>query len=73
MNLAKMNKFLEIFWWVMAVLTLVMVIIMCVVEDPDKWKFYFLVPVICVILAIVRRFMWKRLKKSESFRDGSKG
>ncbi len=72
MNLAKMNRVLEIFWWSMTIVTLVAVVIMCFSEGADKWMFYFLVPVICAILALVRRFMWKKLKKSEAFRDAAK-
>lgn len=70
MNLAKMNKVLEWFWWAMAVVTLIMVTIMCFIDEPSKWTFYFVVPAISAILALVRRFMWKKLKKSEAFRDG---
>ena len=69
MNLAKMNRVLEIFWWVMGAISLIMVLIMGFMQGFDKWSAYFLAPVICFILAIVRRFMWKKLKKSEAFRD----
>ena len=72
MNLAKMNRILEIFWWSMAVVTLVLVIVMSIVDAADKWAYYYAVPGICVVLALVRHFMWKKLKNSEAFRDGKK-
>jgi membrane protein implicated in regulation of membrane protease activity len=72
MNLLKFNKFLEIFWWACAVLTLIMVVTMIFIQGWDKWAIYFIAPVLCVILALVRRFLGKRLKNSEAFRDKGK-
>ena len=69
MNLAKMNRMLMIFWFALAIITTIMVIVMGFIDGFNKWAFYFLVPVICLILAVVRRFMWKKLQKSEAFRD----
>ena len=72
MNLAKMNKMLEIFWWAAAAISFILVFIMCFVEGFDKWGLYYLVPVICVVLALVRRFMAKKLEKSQAFNKQKK-
>ena len=72
MKLSKMNRALEIFWWVMAGVTLIMVVIMIFVDGWDKWSFYLLAPILCIVLALVRRFMAKRLAKSEAYRDSQK-
>jgi hypothetical protein len=69
MNLAKLNKTLEIFWWWMAGITLILVIIFSVMDGFDKWAFYYLAPLIAVLAALVRRFAANKLSKSEAFRD----
>jgi len=69
MNLAKLNKNLEIFWWCMAGISLVLVIILSIMDGFDKWSFYLVAPVLAALLALVRRFLAKRLAKSEAFRD----
>lgn len=72
MNLAKMNRILEIFWWAMAGVTFIIVFVMTFVDSFDQWVFYYLAPVICVVVALVRRFMGKKLEKSQAFRDKDK-
>lgn len=72
MKLSKMNRALEIFWWAMAAITFIMVVIMIFVDGWDRWGFFLLAPGICVVLALVRRFMAKKLAKSEAFRDSNK-
>ncbi len=69
MKLAKMNRYLEIFWWSMAIVTLLMVVVMIFVDGWDKWGFFLFAPALCALLALVRRFMAKKLQKSEAFRD----
>lgn len=69
MNLAKLNKNLEIFWWWMAGISLILVVVLSVMDGFDKWSFYFLAPAMAVVLALVRRFLANRLAKSEAFRD----
>ena len=72
MNLHKFNKYLEIFWWVMAGVTFIGVTIMVFTESFDKWGSYYLTTVLCLLLAIVRRFLGKRLEKSQAFNANSK-
>jgi hypothetical protein len=69
MNLAKLNKKLEIFWWWMAGISLVLVIVLSIMDGFNKWAFYLIAPVMAALLALVRRFLANRLAKSESFRD----
>ncbi len=65
MDLAKLNKILEKFWWTMAVITLLGVAYMAITEGVDKWLFYFLVPFFCVLMALVRRMMSKKLDRTK--------
>ncbi len=65
MDLAKLNKILEKFWWVMAIVTLLGVAYMAVTEGMNKWSFYFLVPFFCVLMALVRRMMSKKLDRTK--------
>ncbi|MBK9190248.1 MAG: hypothetical protein IPM77_01445 [Crocinitomicaceae bacterium] len=69
MNLAKLNKKLEIFWWWMAAISLILVVVLCFMDGFDKWAFYFLAPAVAALLAVVRRFLAKKLEKSEAIRD----
>lgn len=72
MTLSKLNRVLEIFWWSVAALMFVLVIIMIFLEGFDKWAVYFLVPVFAVFAALIRRFAAKRLAKSEAEREQNK-
>lgn len=72
MTLSKLNRVLEIFWWSVAALMFVLVIVMIFLEGFDKWAFYFLVPVFAVFAALIRRFAAKRLAKSEAEREQNK-
>jgi membrane protein implicated in regulation of membrane protease activity len=72
MTLSRLNRILEIFWWVVAALSLVAIIILVVVEGADKWAFYFLVPLFAVFAALIRRFAAKRLAKSEALKNERK-
>ena len=65
MNLSKMNGLLEKFWWAIAIITLIAVTYFCFVQGFPKWQFYFIVPVLAVIMALMRRFMKNKLAKSE--------
>lgn len=68
MTLARLNRILEIFWWSIAAIMLVVVVVMVALEGADKWAFYFLVPVFAVFAALMRRFAAKRLAKSEAYK-----
>ena len=72
MTLSRLNRILEIFWWSVAILMFILVIIMVWLEGADKWALYFLVPVFAVFAALLRRFAAKRLAKSEALRDENK-
>ena len=71
-NLSRVNKVLEIFWWSMAAVTLILVIIMCVLQGWDKWMWYFIIPFLAALMALVRRFMSNRLAKSEAIKQANK-
>lgn len=64
MNLVKLNKILEKFWWAMAIVTLLGVAYMTVTEGMDKWLFYFLIPFFCVLMALMRRMMAKKMDRT---------
>ncbi len=72
-SLAKVNSILEKFWWAMTVVTLIMVIIFCFTDGFSSWVYYFVVPVLTALMALTRRFLRKRLEKSEAVRDQREG
>jgi len=65
-SLAKVNSILEKFWWAMTVATFILVLVMAIMQGFHKWAFYFLVPVLTILMALMRRFMRKKLEKSEA-------
>jgi hypothetical protein len=65
MNLAKLNKILEKFWWTVAIITLVAVVYFSIVQGFEKWSMYFVVPVLAALMALMRRFMKNKLEKSQ--------
>ena len=65
MTLARLNKILEIFWWVVAAITLVAVVIMLLIEGTEKWGIWLVAPGLAVLAALMRRFAANRLAKSE--------
>jgi O-antigen ligase len=67
-GLAKINRVLEIFWWSMTAATLALVLAMCLIEGWSKWAFYFIIPILTIVMALIRRFAAKKLKKSEEFK-----
>lgn len=71
-SLAKMNSILEKFWWGMTVVTFILVLVFCFIEGFETWMYYFLVPVLTAFMALMRRFLRKRLEKSEAERDSRK-
>ncbi|MFT5820347.1 MAG: hypothetical protein ACI8ZM_001586 [Crocinitomix sp.] len=70
-SLAKVNSVLEKFWWAMTAVSLIMVIVFCFMQGWNKWAFYFIVPVVTAVMALMRRFLRKRLEKSEAERDAN--
>jgi len=72
-SLAKVNSVLEKFWWAMTVVTLIMVLIFCLTEGFSSWVYYFAVPILTALMALMRRLLRKRLEKSEAERDQREG
>jgi O-antigen ligase len=64
MNLARLNKILEQFWWAMAIVSFVAVTYFSITEGWNKWAFYYIIPAIAALMALVRRFMKNKLEKS---------
>ncbi len=64
MNLARLNKILEQFWWAIAIVSFVAVTFFAIQEGFNKWAFYYIVPIISVLMALVRRFIKNKLDKS---------
>lgn len=65
MNLAKLNKILEKFWWSIAIITLLAVLYFSFTQGLDKWGMYFFIPVLAALMALMRRFMKNKLEKSQ--------
>lgn len=65
MNLASLNKFLEKFWWAMAIISFIAVTYFCFSEGWSNWAFYYIVPILAVLMALLRRFMSNKLEKSQ--------
>ena len=72
MDLAKMNKILELFWWITAVVTFLAVAYFSYLQGFDKWKFYFVVPALATGMALMRRFMKHKLAKSQELKNKKK-
>jgi membrane protein implicated in regulation of membrane protease activity len=70
-SLAKVNSVLEKFWWAMTAVSLIMVIVFCFMQGWNKWAFYFIIPVVTAVMALMRRMLRKRLEKSEAERDAN--
>jgi len=60
-----MNKIFEKFWWSMAIIIFIALIYFTIVDGFAKWSFYFVIPVLCVGMAMMRRFMIKRLETNQ--------
>ena len=65
MHLEKMNNILEKFWWVVAILTFFAVAYFSYLQGLNKWKLYFVVPILAIGMALMRRFMKNKLAKSQ--------
>ena len=67
MDFVKMSKIQMSFWFICAIVTLIMVIILFTRDMVETW--YFLIPVFCVGFAFLRRWQFKKLTKSAAERD----
>ncbi len=68
MNLARLNKILEIFWWAIAIISFIAICVFAIQDGFDKWSFYFVIPALAALMALVRRFMKNKLEKSQKFK-----
>lgn len=68
-SLAKIHSVLEKFWWAMAIISLPLIIIFIFQDGWNKWWIYLAVPILSVLMALMRRFLRKKLEKSEAIRD----
>jgi membrane protein implicated in regulation of membrane protease activity len=63
-DFVKLSKFQMIFWFAMAALTLILLSIAIPMGMfPPS---YFFVPVVCVVMALLRRWQLKRVTKSSA-------
>jgi hypothetical protein len=60
-----MNKIFEKFWWSMAIIIFISLIYFTINDGFAKWSFYFVIPFLCVAMAMMRRFMIKRLESNQ--------
>jgi len=52
-SLAKVNSVLEKFWWGMTIVSLILVLVFCFMEGFEAWAFYFVVPVLTALMALM--------------------
>ena len=64
MDFVKLSRFQMIFWFAMAVVTLIAVSI--AVPMGKLETVYFGIPVLCVVMAMLRRWQLKRILKSSA-------
>ena len=67
MDFVKMSKIQMYFWFICAGVTLIMVIYLFAIDMVESA--YFIVPGLCVLLALLRRWQFKKLTKSAAERD----
>ncbi len=68
-SLAKVNSILEKFWWAMTAVTFILVLVFCFTQSFAAWAYFFLVPVLTAVMALMRRFLRKKLEKSEAIKN----
>lgn len=61
----KMNRFLEIFWLVLAGVTLCMALYLLSVDGYEKSKFMLMLPLLPAAMWIMRRSLRIRLEKNQ--------
>lgn len=65
MDLVKLNKILEKFWWGVAIFTFIAVTYFAFEQGFDKWAIYYVAPTLAVVMALMRGFMVKKLDRSQ--------
>ncbi|UKN00157.1 hypothetical protein K6119_10465 [Paracrocinitomix mangrovi] len=70
MDLIKVSKIQMYFWFIVTGVCLIMVIILLIQERAESW--YISVPAITAVLALLRRWQWKRLTKSKAEMEANK-
>ncbi|WP_217494787.1 hypothetical protein [Crocinitomix algicola] len=53
----------------MTAVTLIAVVVFIIIEGFNSWGVFLLVPVLTAFMALTRRFLRKKLEKSEAERD----
>lgn len=61
----KMNRFLEIFWAILAVITMVMAIYLVMTDGYEKNKYMLMLPLLPAAMWIMRRSLRVRLEKNQ--------
>lgn len=64
MDFVKLSRFQLFFWWTMAGGTLVVVSVGTLLKKLEP--IYFILPVTCVLLALLRRWQLRRILKSQA-------
>lgn len=57
------NKIMLYFWLVAGFLTLLGITVMGFIEGFDLWVFYYIIPLICFFMFLLRKWMMKRMEK----------
>ena len=60
--MSKMNKFLELFWLIMSIVSIILVVYVYASIGPEENWILMLLPVITIAMYIFRRNMAKRYK-----------
>jgi hypothetical protein len=61
----KMNRFLEVFWAALTVITLGMALYLWAVDGYEKSKFMLMIPLLPAAMWIMRRSLRVRLEKNQ--------
>jgi len=61
----KMNRFLEVFWAALALITLCMALYLLAIDGYEKSKFMLMLPLLPAAMWIMRRSLRVRLEKNQ--------
>ncbi len=62
----RYNRYSEIFWLLVTIVTAVLVIYLCIVEGFEKTKWTFVVPMLTAAVYIMRRSIRKRFERNKA-------
>ncbi|TNE54376.1 MAG: hypothetical protein EP338_07780 [Bacteroidetes bacterium] len=66
------NKIMLYFWLSVAVISGITITYLCFTEGFDRWSYYYVVPVVSLMMYLVRRWMMKRMKKHLEFLENQR-